>query len=109
MKLKIHYATSRNDTSLRVLWNSAANSCTVNDGCTPEDWISSVVLPIYKSKGDSMECSSYRWKKLPEYVIRVAEMVSEHRIRQQIETGDMQFSFIKSKAMIGATFVIRQM
>ena len=26
----------------------------------PEDWKSSVVLPIYKSKGDPMECGSYR-------------------------------------------------
>jgi len=25
-----------------------------------EDWKSSVVLPIYKGKGDPMECGSYR-------------------------------------------------
>ena len=28
----------------------------VKEGCTPEDWKSSVVLPIYKGKGDPMEC-----------------------------------------------------
>jgi len=92
-----------------IQWLTDLRSCIVKDGCTPEDWIASVVLPMYKSKGNSMECSSYRWKKLLENVIRVVERVFEHRIGQQIETGDMQFSFIKSKAMIGATFVIRQM
>ena len=30
------------------------------EGCILEDWKSSVVLPIYKGKGDPMECGSYR-------------------------------------------------
>ena len=33
---------------------------TVKEGSIPEDWKSSVVLPIYKGKGDPMECGSYR-------------------------------------------------
>jgi len=32
----------------------------VKEGCTPEDWKSSVILPIYKGKGDPIECGSYR-------------------------------------------------
>jgi len=32
----------------------------VKEGCIPEDWKSSVILPIYKGKGDPMECGSYR-------------------------------------------------
>jgi len=32
----------------------------VKDGSIPEDWKSSVILPIYKGKGDPMECGSYR-------------------------------------------------
>ena len=31
----------------------------VKEGSIPEDWKSSVVLPIYKGKGDPMECGSY--------------------------------------------------
>ena len=30
----------------------------VKEGCIPEDWKSSVVLPVYKGKGDPMECGS---------------------------------------------------
>jgi len=31
----------------------------VKEGCIPDDWKSSVVLPIYEGKGDPMECASY--------------------------------------------------
>jgi len=31
----------------------------VEEGSIPEDWKSSVVLPIYKGKGNPMECGSY--------------------------------------------------
>jgi len=30
----------------------------VKEGCIPEDWKSNVTLPIYKGKGDPMECGS---------------------------------------------------
>ena len=36
----------------------------VKEGCIPEDWKSGMVLPIYKGKGDPMECRSYREIKL---------------------------------------------
>jgi len=32
----------------------------VKEGCILEDWKSSVILPIYKGKGDPMECGSCR-------------------------------------------------
>jgi len=32
----------------------------VKEGCIPEDWQSSMLLPIYKWKGDPMDCGSYR-------------------------------------------------
>ena len=70
------------------------------EGCIPEDWKSSVVLPIYKGKGDPMECGSYRGIKLLEHAMKVLEKISEHRIRQQIEIddmADMQFGFMKGK------------
>ena len=41
----------------------------VKEGSIPDDWKSSVVLPIYKGKGDPMECGSYRGIKLLEHDI----------------------------------------
>ena len=81
----------------------------MKEGYIPEDWKSSVVLPIYKGKGDPMECGSYRGIRLLEHAMNVVERIFEHRIRQQIEVDDMQFGFMKAKGTIDAIFTVRQM
>ena len=81
----------------------------VKEGCIPKDCKSSVVIPIYKGKGDHMECRSYRRIKLLEYAVIVVEKIFEHRIRPQIEIGDMQFVFVKGKGTTDAIFMARQM
>ena len=69
-----------------------------------------MVLPIYKDKGDPMECGSYnRGIKLLEHAMKVVEKIFEHRIRQQIEIDDMQFGFMKGKGTTDAIFMARQM
>ena len=80
----------------------------MKEGSIPEDWKSSVVLPIYKSKGDPMECGSYRGIKLLDHAMKVVERISEHRIRQQIEIDDMQFGFMKGKGTTDAIFMRMQ-
>ena len=60
----------------------------VKEGSIPEDWKSSVVLPIYKGKGDPTEYGSYTGIKLLEHAVKVVERIFEHRIRQQLgESG----------------------
>jgi len=46
------------------------------EGCIPEDWKSNVLLPIYKGKGDPMECGSYRGIKLLEHAMKLVERPS---------------------------------
>jgi len=57
----------------------------VKEGCIPEDWKSSMVLGIYKGKGDPMEYGSYRGIKLLEHAMKVVERIFENRILQQID------------------------
>jgi len=76
----------------------------VKEGCIPEDWKSSAVLPIYKGKGSPRECGSYRGIKVLEHAMKVIERIFEHRIRQQIEIDDMQFGFMKGKGTTDAIF-----
>ena len=80
----------------------------MKEGSIPEDWKSSVVLPIYKGKGDPMECGSYRGIKLLEHAMKVVERIFEHRIRQQIVIDDV-FGFMKGKGTTDAIFMSRQM
>jgi len=61
----------------------------VTEGCIPEDWKSSVILPIYRGKGDPVDCGSYTGIKLLEHAMKVVERIFERRIRQQTEVDDM--------------------
>ena len=81
----------------------------MKEGSIAEHWKSSVVLPIYKGKGDSMECGSYRGIKLLEHAMKVVEKIFKHRIRQQIVIDDMQFGFMKGKGTTDAIFMARHM
>ena len=74
----------------------------VNEGCIPQDCKSRVVLPIYKGRGNPMECGSYRGIKMLEHAMKVEERIFKHRIRQQIDRDDMQFRCMKSKEITDA-------
>ena len=38
----------------------------VKEGCIPDDWRKSILVPVYKGKGDPLVCGSYRGIKLLE-------------------------------------------
>ena len=46
----------------------------------PEEWETSVVVPIFKGKGDVMDCRKYRGVKLLEHAMKIVERVLENRI-----------------------------
>ena len=45
----------------------------------PAGWMMSVVIPIFKGKGDAMSCGSYRGMKLLEHAMKVVERVLEKK------------------------------
>jgi len=91
-------ASSRNEKTtgdIGTQWILDLCNGIVKEGCIPEDWKSSVLLPIYKGIGDPMECGCYRGIKLLKHTMRVVERISEDRIQQEIDIDDMEFGFIK--------------
>ena len=59
----------------------------------PDEWKTSVVVPIFKGKGDVMNCGLYRRVKLLEYGIKVIERVLKRRIRTLVDFDEAQFGF----------------
>jgi hypothetical protein len=49
-----------------VKWLTELCNMTVSEGHIPLDWQSSILIPVFKGKGDPMECGSYRAIKLLE-------------------------------------------
>jgi len=87
-------------------WSLDICNAIVKEGCIPDDRKSSVILPIYRGKGDPVECGSYREIKLLEHAMKMVERIFEHRIRQQTEVDDMQFGFMKVKGTTDAIFTV---
>jgi len=68
-----------------------------------------MVLPLYKRKGDPMDCGSYRRIKVLEHAMKAVERILENRIRQQIDIDDIQFGFMKGQEITDAISIVRQM
>ena len=52
----------------------------------PDDWRKSILVPVYKGKGDSLVCGPYRAIKLLEQPMKVLERVLKKRVRCQLIT-----------------------
>ena len=51
----------------------------------PEEWRRSVLIPIYKNKGDAQCCGNYRGIKLISHTMKVWERIIETRLRDRVE------------------------
>jgi hypothetical protein len=49
----------------------------VNEERIPSDWKGSTLVPVYKGKGDPMQCGSYHAYKLLQHAMKVVESVGE--------------------------------
>ena len=80
----------------------------VKEGCIPDDWRKSILVHVYKGKGDPLVCESYRAIRLLEQLMKVLERVLEKRIRCQVSIDNMQFGFMPGKGTTDAIFIMRQ-
>ena len=75
----------------------------------PNEWKTSVVVPIFKGKGDVMNCGSFRGVKLLERGMKIIERVLKRRIRALVDFDEAQFGFIPGKGTIAALFLVRRL
>ena len=92
---------------ISVEWLTFLCNLIVAQGRIPDDWKSSMLLPVFKGKGDPMECGSYRAIKLLEHAMKVIERVFERRIREKVKIDAMQFGFMPGKGTADAIFTVR--
>ena len=58
-----------------------------------DEW-RSVVVPIYKSKGNIQNCANYRGIKLISHAMKLWERVMEQQLRQKTKISENQFGFM---------------
>ena len=73
----------------------------------PDEWGLSVVVLIFKGKGDEISCRAYREVKLQEHAMKTVEKVQERRRWCMVKVDVMQFGFMPRKGTIDAVFILR--
>ena len=63
----------------------------------PEEWRRSVLIPIYKNRGDAQCCGNYRGIKLMSHTMKVWERIIEARLRNRVEISKQQYAFMPGK------------
>ena len=75
----------------------------------PDAWRHSVVVPIYKNKGDIQNCTNYRGIKLMSHTMKLCERIIERRLRSITSITKNQFGFMPGRSTIEAIFILRQL
>ena len=74
-----------------------------------EEWRWSVLIPIYKNKGDAQCCGKYRGIKLMSHTMKVRERIIEARLKDIVEITKQQYGFMPGKGTTDAMFALRML
>ena len=75
----------------------------------PEEWRRSVLIPIYKNRGDAQCGGDYRGIKLMSHTIKEWERIIEARLRDRVEISKQQYGFMPGTGTINAMFALRKL
>ena len=62
-----------------------------------EEWRHSVIVPIFKEKGDIQDCGNYRGIKMISHTMKIWERIIDRRLREETSIGEEQFGFMPSR------------
>ena len=74
----------------------------------PLAWRKSIIVSLYKNKGDIQDCTNYRAIKLMSHTMKLWERVIEQRLRKKVEISENQFGFMPGRSTMEAIHLIRQ-
>ena len=95
--ISIQIIKAAGEAGVELLWRVCR--AVWKDGIAPMEWRQSIIIPIWKRKGDRRECSQYRGISLLSQSSKVFSRILEKRIRYIVESqlNENQFGFRKNK------------
>ncbi|XP_068240164.1 uncharacterized protein [Palaemon carinicauda] len=97
---------SLGEEGIDILWDLMQKI--FNQEKMPEKGRGSLIIPIYKGKGDIQECGNYKGIKLISHTMKIWEKIIEKRLRDETTIGEEQFGFMPGRGTVDAIFVLRQ-
>jgi hypothetical protein len=75
----------------------------------PDEWRRSILVPIFKNKGDVQSCTNDWRIKLMSHTMKLWERIIEHRLRRVTNVTENQFEFMPGRSTMEVIFLIRQL
>ena len=73
----------------------------------PEEWRDSIMIPIFKKKGDVQSCNNYRGIKQISHSMNLWERVVEIRLRSELTFSEQQCGCMPGRSTIDVLFALR--
>jgi Reverse transcriptase (RNA-dependent DNA polymerase) len=89
---------------LTKLFNTIFRSNKMSD-----EWRRSILVSIFKNKGDIQSCTNYKGIKLMSHTIKLWERVIEHSLRKLTTVSKNQLGFMFERSTMETIFLIRQL
>ena len=74
----------------------------------PAEWKESITIPIFKGKGDPLQCDKYRGLRLLEHSMKVWEKILDSRLKLVVKISNNQFGFTSGRSTTDAIHILRQ-
>ena len=75
----------------------------------PDSWKKSKLIPIFKNKGDILNCNNYRGIKFMSHFMKLWERIIQARLREIVNIRENQFSFRPGMSTTEPVFALRQL
>ena len=92
-----------------IVWLTKFYNLIFRSNKMPEEWRRSILVPIFKNKGDVQSCTNYHGIRLMSHTMKLLERVIEHRIRRVTSVTQNQFEFMPGRSTMEAIFLTRQL
>ncbi|KAK1613062.1 hypothetical protein QYE76_036735 [Lolium multiflorum] len=94
---------------IAIVWLTKLFSSNFRANKMPEEWRRSILVPIFKNKGDVQSCTNYRGIKLMSHTMKIWERVIEHRLKRMTSVTKNQFGFMPRRSTMETIFLVRQL
>ena len=81
---------------------------TIRDNTMSNKWNHSIIISLYKGKGEALDRGNYWGLKLTENILKVIERIIEDLICNIVKIDDMPFGFMSGRGTTDAIFIVRQ-
>jgi hypothetical protein len=105
----IHIEVWRTLRDIAIVWLTKLFNLIFRSNKMADEWRRSILVPIFKNKGDVQSCINYRRIKLMRHTMKLWERIIEHHLRGVTNVTENQFGFMPRRSTIEAIFLIRQL